>query len=77
MSGVTLVVTIKPLHCPSSLDRFFFLIGLLCVTCTDTSILCGNFVEACFAKYGSVSLKTKYKHEMVCFMQFCSFNFHF
>ena len=47
------------------------------MTCTDTSILCGNFVEACFAKYGSVSLKTKYKHEMVCFMQFCVFNFHF
>ena len=40
--------------------------GLLCITCTDTSILCGNHSETCYAKYGSVSLKGKYCHEMVC-----------
>jgi tRNA (guanine26-N2/guanine27-N2)-dimethyltransferase len=38
--------------------------GLLCVTCTDTSVLCGNHSETCYAKYGSVSLKAKYCHEM-------------
>ena len=38
--------------------------GLLCVTCTDAAILCGNFGETCFAKYGSMSLRTPYCHEM-------------
>lgn len=41
------------------------LAGLLCVTCTDMGVLCGNHGEACHAKYGSMSLKTKYCHEMV------------
>ncbi|XP_014671033.1 PREDICTED: tRNA (guanine(26)-N(2))-dimethyltransferase-like [Priapulus caudatus] len=38
--------------------------GLLCVTCTDTAVLCGNGAETCFAKYGGMSLKAKYCHEM-------------
>ena len=38
--------------------------GLLCVTCTDAAVLCGNVPEVCYAKYGSVSLHTKYAHEM-------------
>lgn len=38
--------------------------GLLCVTCTDAAILCGNFSETCYAKYGSVSLRSAYCHEM-------------
>jgi len=38
--------------------------GLLCVTCTDMAVLCGNNPEACFSKYGSISLKVKYCHEM-------------
>jgi len=38
--------------------------GLLCVTCTDAAVLCGNYPETCFAKYGSVPLKSSYKHEM-------------
>jgi len=38
--------------------------GLLCVTCTDLAVLCGNHVEACYAKYGSISLHGRYNHEM-------------
>ena len=38
--------------------------GLLCVTCTDTAVLCGNAGETCFAKYGAMSLKGKFCHEM-------------
>ena len=44
-----------PLHSP----------GLLCITCTDASVLCGNHPETCYSKYGSVSLKLKCCHEMV------------
>ena len=39
--------------------------GLLCVTCTDMAVLCGNHPEACHAKYGSMPLKADYCHEMV------------
>ena len=38
--------------------------GLLCVTCTDTAILAGNYPEVCFAKYGAISVKATYCHEM-------------
>ncbi|VDP16387.1 unnamed protein product [Soboliphyme baturini] len=38
--------------------------GLLMVTCTDVAVLCGNTPEACFSKYGSVSLKCHCCHEM-------------
>ncbi|CAH1796281.1 unnamed protein product [Owenia fusiformis] len=38
--------------------------GLLCITCTDMAVMCGNGVEAGFAKYGSMSLKAKFCHEM-------------
>uniref|UniRef100_A0A5S6QQJ9 tRNA (guanine(26)-N(2))-dimethyltransferase n=1 Tax=Trichuris muris TaxID=70415 RepID=A0A5S6QQJ9_TRIMR len=38
--------------------------GLLMVTCTDVAVLCGNTPEACFAKYGSMSLKCKCCHEV-------------
>eukprot|EP01063_Lacrimia_lanifica_P032449 TRINITY_DN5551_c0_g1_i1.p1 TRINITY_DN5551_c0_g1~~TRINITY_DN5551_c0_g1_i1.p1 ORF type:complete len:631 (+),score=193.97 TRINITY_DN5551_c0_g1_i1:66-1958(+) len=38
--------------------------GLLCVTCTDCDVLCGVHVEACHHKYGAVSVKAKYCHEM-------------
>lgn len=38
--------------------------GLLCITCTDAAVLCGNSPETCHSKYGSVSLRTKYCHEM-------------
>lgn len=38
--------------------------GLLMVTCTDTAVLCGNSTEACFARYGAMSLRTRSCHEM-------------
>lgn len=42
-----------------------FLSGLLCVTCTDMAVMAGNSGETCYSKYGSVSIKSKYCHEMV------------
>jgi tRNA (guanine26-N2/guanine27-N2)-dimethyltransferase len=38
--------------------------GLLCVTCTDMTVLSGNYPEVCFAKYGSMPLKGRNVHEM-------------
>uniref|UniRef100_A0A4W4HAA6 tRNA (guanine(26)-N(2))-dimethyltransferase n=1 Tax=Electrophorus electricus TaxID=8005 RepID=A0A4W4HAA6_ELEEL len=38
--------------------------GLLCVTCTDMAVMAGNNGETCYSKYGSVSIKSKYCHEM-------------
>eukprot|EP01117_Protostelium_nocturnum_P007475 TRINITY_DN2671_c0_g1_i3.p1 TRINITY_DN2671_c0_g1~~TRINITY_DN2671_c0_g1_i3.p1 ORF type:complete len:432 (+),score=141.92 TRINITY_DN2671_c0_g1_i3:28-1323(+) len=38
--------------------------GLLCVTCTDTAVLCGNHIETCFTKYSAVSLHSRHSHEM-------------
>jgi tRNA (guanine26-N2/guanine27-N2)-dimethyltransferase len=38
--------------------------GLLCVTCTDSPVLSGNYPEVCYSKYGSMPLKAKYLHEM-------------
>lgn len=37
--------------------------GLLCVTCTDTAVLCGSYPESCLSKYGSVPLKGDVCHE--------------
>lgn len=42
-----------------------FFSGLLCVTCTDMAVMAGNSGETCYSKYGSVSIKSKYCHEMV------------
>ncbi|XP_038640983.1 tRNA (guanine(26)-N(2))-dimethyltransferase isoform X1 [Scyliorhinus canicula] len=38
--------------------------GLLCVTCTDMAVMAGNSGETCYSKYGSMSLKSKFCHEM-------------
>ncbi|KAM4749549.1 tRNA (guanine(26)-N(2))-dimethyltransferase [Rhinophrynus dorsalis] len=38
--------------------------GLLCITCTDMAVLAGNSGETCYSKYGAMSLKSKYCHEM-------------
>uniref|UniRef100_A0A671TKV9 tRNA (guanine(26)-N(2))-dimethyltransferase n=1 Tax=Sparus aurata TaxID=8175 RepID=A0A671TKV9_SPAAU len=38
--------------------------GLLCVTCTDMAVMAGNSGETCYSKYGSVSIKSRYCHEM-------------
>jgi len=37
--------------------------SMICVTATDTSALCGTYIEPCIRKYGSVPLKTEYCHE--------------
>ena len=37
--------------------------GLLCVTATDMSVLCGNNAEVGWTKYGSYPLKARYCHE--------------
>jgi len=36
--------------------------GLMCVTCTDMSVFCGNYPEKCFALYGAIPLKAKFTH---------------
>eukprot|EP00049_Salpingoeca_infusionum_P023464 m.12244 g.12244 ORF g.12244 m.12244 type:complete len:653 (+) comp5814_c0_seq1:24-1982(+) len=38
--------------------------GLLCITCTDMAVLCGSHLDACFAKYGSMPVKSHHCHEM-------------
>ena len=37
--------------------------GMLCITSTDMSTLCGNNPDTCFYKYQSVPSKAKYCHE--------------
>jgi tRNA (guanine26-N2/guanine27-N2)-dimethyltransferase len=37
--------------------------GMICVSATDTSALCGTYTEPCIRKYGAVPLKTEYCHE--------------
>eukprot|EP01087_Luapelamoeba_hula_P018926 TRINITY_DN6184_c1_g1_i1.p1 TRINITY_DN6184_c1_g1~~TRINITY_DN6184_c1_g1_i1.p1 ORF type:complete len:648 (-),score=108.25 TRINITY_DN6184_c1_g1_i1:156-2099(-) len=37
--------------------------GLLCVTSTDMQVLCGNYPETCFYKYGGFPLRGKVTHE--------------
>lgn len=38
--------------------------GMLAVTCTDLAVLCGNYAESCWAKYGAMPPKrTDYCHE--------------
>lgn len=38
--------------------------GLLCVTCTDMTVLGGNYPEVALTKYNSISIKGDYVHEM-------------
>ncbi|XP_060073632.1 tRNA (guanine(26)-N(2))-dimethyltransferase-like [Ylistrum balloti] len=38
--------------------------GLLCVTCTDMALLCGNTPESCRARYGTMSYRSVYCKEM-------------
>ena len=38
--------------------------GLICVTFTDMPVLCGNYPETTFYKYGSIPYKTSFCHEM-------------
>lgn len=42
-----------------------YLIGLLCVTCTDLAVLAGsNYTESCFSKYGGHPVKSDFTHEV-------------
>ncbi|XP_065187249.1 tRNA (guanine(26)-N(2))-dimethyltransferase-like [Sycon ciliatum] len=50
--------------------------GLLCVTCTDLAVLCGNHGEACYSKYGSVALRSPYCHEMALRILLASVSTH-
>ncbi|XP_008115675.1 tRNA (guanine(26)-N(2))-dimethyltransferase isoform X2 [Anolis carolinensis] len=38
--------------------------GLLCVTCTDMAVMAGNSGETCYSKYGAMSIKARFCHEM-------------
>jgi tRNA (guanine26-N2/guanine27-N2)-dimethyltransferase len=38
--------------------------GLLLVTATDAAVLCGNGVDSCYTKYGAISLRTPFCHEL-------------
>lgn len=66
------VVDLDPYGCPTNLlDSAVCCLadnGLLLVTCTDMAVLAGNTPESCYAKYGSVSLRSPACHEMVYFI---------
>ena len=38
--------------------------GLLCITSTDSGVLCGNQPDLAFIRYGGFALKQNYQHEM-------------
>eukprot|EP01062_Namystynia_karyoxenos_P068042 TRINITY_DN6225_c0_g1_i1.p1 TRINITY_DN6225_c0_g1~~TRINITY_DN6225_c0_g1_i1.p1 ORF type:complete len:719 (+),score=219.52 TRINITY_DN6225_c0_g1_i1:77-2158(+) len=38
--------------------------GLLCVTCTDSDVLCGVHTEVAHHKYGALTVRAKHCHEM-------------
>lgn len=63
------VVDLDPYGCPTNLlDPAICCLadnGLLLVTCTDMAVLAGNTPESCYAKYGSISLRSPACHEMV------------
>jgi len=50
--------------------------GLLCITCTDLKVLCGNHPEVCFSKYNAIPLKGKMAHEMALRMLLSSLEMH-
>ncbi|XP_056426291.1 tRNA (guanine(26)-N(2))-dimethyltransferase isoform X2 [Hyla sarda] len=50
--------------------------GLLCVTCTDMAVLAGNSGETCYGKYGSMSLKSRFCHEMALRILLHSLDLH-
>lgn len=50
--------------------------GLMCVTSTDTAVLCGAQAAACLAKYGSMPVKGRYCHEMALRILLCSIDTH-
>ncbi|XP_063787234.1 tRNA (guanine(26)-N(2))-dimethyltransferase isoform X2 [Pseudophryne corroboree] len=50
--------------------------GLLCVTCTDMAVLAGNNGETCYSKYGAMSVKSKFCHEMALRILLHSLDLH-
>ncbi len=48
---LTCTITITKILSPCSFA------GLICVTCTDMQVLCGNYPEVCSYKYGALPLK--------------------
>lgn len=62
------VIDLDPYGCPSIfLDSAIQAIkngGLLLITATDMAVLAGNSPEACYSKYGAISLRMKCCHEM-------------
>jgi len=50
--------------------------GMLAVTATDLTVLCGNNSEVCYAKYGCMPLKGKFCHEMAVRMVLASIERH-
>eukprot|EP01084_Bolivina_argentea_P037510 69397_1 len=61
------VIDIDPYgSCVNFLNNSFRAIknnGLLCITCTDLSILCGNEIHAAYRKYSSIPIHDKIMHE--------------
>lgn len=49
--------------------------GLLCITCTDVSCLCGNNIDACFKKYGAIPINDLVGKEHVCLVFMCLYVF--
>jgi tRNA (guanine26-N2/guanine27-N2)-dimethyltransferase len=50
--------------------------GLLCVTCTDLSVLNGNHPETAYAKYRGMPTKGRYMHEMAVRIVLASIESH-
>ncbi len=42
--------------------------GMLCVTFTDMTVLCGNYPETTYYKYGTIPYKTPYCHEVILYL---------
>ncbi|MDR0912620.1 MAG: tRNA (guanine(26)-N(2))-dimethyltransferase [Methanobrevibacter sp.] len=65
--GLFDVIDIDPFGTPSFfLDSACYTIkkdGMLCVTATDTSALCGTYKEPCIRKYNALPYKSEYCHE--------------
>ncbi|MDR3222688.1 MAG: tRNA (guanine(26)-N(2))-dimethyltransferase [Methanobrevibacter sp.] len=61
------VVDVDPFGTPSYfIDSLGYSIkknSMICVTATDTSALCGTYIEPCIRKYNSKPNKTEYCHE--------------
>lgn len=66
--GVYRVIDLDPYgSCAPFLDSAMAAVepnGLLCITSTDSGVLCGNQPDLSFTRYGGFALKQNYQHEM-------------